>query len=169
MFGREQKCSSACSQPQGPDKLMWVLWLTGFVASSLNERDRGILAQHRIDPASSFEYKLSWALGSTAGIVLPVASSKVCGSLPSPGGLRESPGETQPWAGIHSNDSEKVPRPPFFCPHIAASVAWTPVVCYSSWSWLDKQHWLSSEYLPCHWSLTCTLTHSTCFYTYDET
>lgn len=40
----------------------------------------------------------------------------------SSGGLRESSGEAESWAGIHPHDSEEVPRPPLVCQHIAKSV-----------------------------------------------
>lgn len=51
-----------------------------------------------------------------------MAATELSAPLPPSGGFRESSGEAEPWAGIHPNDPEEIPRPPFLDQHIAMSV-----------------------------------------------
>ena len=78
---------------------------------------------------------------------------------PSSGGLRESSGESEPWAGIHPHDSEEVPRPPLLCQHIAMSVfLHLQCGCYnlvSLWCVLYTALIVLQSLSPCHTSI-CT-------------
>lgn len=51
--------------------------------------------------------------------------SALTSEFPPSGGLRESTGEGEPWAGLHPHDSEEVPCPSLLCQHLATSVSST--------------------------------------------